>query len=103
MTLTRPSLLLELRDVNNERQWTEFIRLYRPLIETTGRRYGIEGSDLDDIVQEVLIQLLRSLPVFGTRSPAAGSGTGSEGSPSTRFMMSGAGNGSPPGGCPTRL
>lgn len=57
MTLTRSSLLLEVRDVSNEGGWKEFIRIYRPLIEQTGRQHGIEGSDLDDVVQDVLIQL----------------------------------------------
>ncbi len=64
MTATRSSLLMELRSENGNAAWSEFLRIYRPLIAGAVRKAGITGQDHDDVVQEVLVQLLKVLPTF---------------------------------------
>lgn len=38
---TRPSLLLRLRDVDDAESWSEFVRLYTPLVFSHCRRHGL--------------------------------------------------------------
>lgn len=67
MPVTRSSLLARLRQDDSGASWREFTALYQPLIERFARTAGISGSDIDDVVQDVLIQLLRALPSFAYR------------------------------------
>ncbi|WP_437206736.1 sigma-70 family RNA polymerase sigma factor [Planctomicrobium sp. SH664] len=62
MTATSASLLRDLRTGLASERWPEFVETYAPLIESTVRRTGVAGSDVDDVVQEVLIQCLRAIP-----------------------------------------
>jgi RNA polymerase sigma-70 factor (ECF subfamily) len=64
MPVTRSSFLLRFRQGADEVHWREFLDLYRPLIERTIRRSGMTDADVDDILQDVLIQLLKALPGF---------------------------------------
>jgi RNA polymerase sigma-70 factor (ECF subfamily) len=50
---TRPSLLIRLRDPNDERAWGEFLDIYTPLIHRLARQAGLQGADADDLAQEV--------------------------------------------------
>jgi len=62
--ITRPSLLLRLRDAADADAWSEFVRLYTPLIFGHCRRYGLQDADAADIAQEVMRVAARSLPEF---------------------------------------
>jgi len=50
---TRRSLLIRLRDLQDENAWSEFMEIYGPLVERLARRRGLQDADAQDIVQEV--------------------------------------------------
>jgi RNA polymerase sigma factor (sigma-70 family) len=52
---TRPSLLLRLRNPQDEQAWREFLEIYEPLIERLARRRGLQHADARELVQEVLL------------------------------------------------
>ena len=52
--VTRPSLLVRLRDPKDERAWDEFTAIYSPLIYRLACRKGFQDADAADLVQEVL-------------------------------------------------
>ncbi len=60
---TRESLLLRLSGAESG-AWDEFHRRYGPLIRSFARRAGLQESDCDDVLQESLVSLTRSLPRF---------------------------------------
>jgi RNA polymerase sigma-70 factor (ECF subfamily) len=51
--ITRPSLLIRLRDPGDEQAWEEFIEIYTPLIHRLARQRGFQSADADDLAQEV--------------------------------------------------
>jgi RNA polymerase sigma-70 factor (ECF subfamily) len=51
---TRISLIVKLRDPNDESAWREFVALYEPLIYRLARRKGLQDADAHDLCQEVL-------------------------------------------------
>lgn len=52
--LTRPSLLKRLTDWNDHTSWEEFHRLYRRFIHGLATRAGLQSTEADEVVQEVL-------------------------------------------------
>src|SRR5580700_2400879 len=52
--LTRASLLVRLRDPQDEAAWTEFVDLYAPLVYGYARKQGLQDADAADLSQEVL-------------------------------------------------
>jgi RNA polymerase sigma factor (sigma-70 family) len=64
MATTRHSLLLRLRGENDPLSWETFHQLYEPFLQNVVRQCGIPDADAADIIQEVFITLLRSLPEF---------------------------------------
>jgi RNA polymerase sigma-70 factor (ECF subfamily) len=63
MNETRQSLLLRAQ-TGDEVAWNDLTTLYRPLIHGWLRRQGVPSGDLDDLTQEVLLTLVKSLPAF---------------------------------------
>ena len=61
---TRSSLIDRVRLGDDTESWKEFVELYEPLLERYIRGLGMPDSDVSDVVQEVFIRLLRSLPTF---------------------------------------
>jgi RNA polymerase sigma-70 factor (ECF subfamily) len=51
---TRASLLLRLRDPQDEAAWQDFVSLYAPLVYGYARRQGLQDADAADLSQEVL-------------------------------------------------
>jgi RNA polymerase sigma-70 factor (ECF subfamily) len=51
---TRASLLLRLRDPQDEAAWTEFVDLYAPLVYGYARKQGLQDADAADLTQDVL-------------------------------------------------
>lgn len=52
--VTRPSLLVRIRDLKNQRAWDEFVEIYTPLVYGYCRRRGLQDADAADVSQEVM-------------------------------------------------
>ena len=61
---TRPSLLLRLRDPKDDEAWQTFLETYTPLVCAYCRRRGVQASDVADVTQEVMAQVMRSISDF---------------------------------------
>ncbi len=64
MSLTRPSLLLQLKSSENSAGWKEFASLYSQVVDDYARPYGRCEHDQKDIVQNVWLVLCRMMPKF---------------------------------------
>ncbi|SMP57391.1 RNA polymerase sigma-70 factor, ECF subfamily [Neorhodopirellula lusitana] len=58
---TRASLILRLQDPADIAAWNEFAEIYAPVIYRSARRLGLQAADADDVVQEVLSAVARSV------------------------------------------
>src|SRR3954452_20618951 len=63
MSATRQSLLLRARG-GDESAWGDLIAVYRPLLMAWLRQQDVPPSDRDDLLQEILIAVVRYLPSF---------------------------------------
>jgi RNA polymerase sigma-70 factor (ECF subfamily) len=61
---TSLTLLDRLRESNQPEAWERFVRLYTPLLLVWARRQGFQETDAEDVVQEVLVKLVRVLPEY---------------------------------------
>lgn len=63
---TRPSIFLRLEggEVTRELGWDEFTNRYSSIIRSFAMSRGLDWSDAEDVVQEVLIAFLRRSPSF---------------------------------------
>lgn len=61
---TRKSLLLRLKEGENEESWREFHSIYGRLIFGYSLHFNISYSEAEDIVQEVCIKVFRQILVF---------------------------------------
>jgi RNA polymerase sigma-70 factor (ECF subfamily) len=64
MEPTPVSLLERLRQPNDRAAWERFVGLYTPLLYRWVLRLGAPRQDAADLIQEVLILLVRKLPDF---------------------------------------
>jgi RNA polymerase sigma-70 factor (ECF subfamily) len=62
--LTRPSLLLRIRDTQDVEAWKTFVTIYAPLILGYCRSRGLQGADADDVTQEVFTKISRTIANF---------------------------------------
>lgn len=69
---TRASLLLRIRDPKDNLAWSEFVRLYAPLLHSYAMRRGLQDADAADLAQDTLGNVLRAVPEF-RYDPAKGS------------------------------
>src|SRR5262245_46720792 len=60
---TRKSLLFRAKS-GDPAAWEALATLCRPLMVSWLRRQGVPAGELDDLVQEVLLRVVRSLPQF---------------------------------------
>jgi RNA polymerase sigma-70 factor (ECF subfamily) len=51
--LTRASLLVRLRDPQDQAAWREFVDLYAPLVYGYARKQGLQDADAADLAQDV--------------------------------------------------
>jgi RNA polymerase sigma-70 factor (ECF subfamily) len=58
---TRDSLILRLPDAADAVAWDEFVAVYGPLVYRMARRQGLQPADANDLVQEVLAAVSRSV------------------------------------------
>jgi RNA polymerase sigma-70 factor (ECF subfamily) len=63
MDVTRQSLLLRAQ-TGDASAWKDLTDLYRPLLLTWLSRQQVPKSDLDDVVQEILLSVFQYLPSF---------------------------------------
>jgi len=70
---TRTTLLLRLRPdaPGREFAWQEFVEAYVPIICAFARRFGAPASEIDDLVQDVLLGFYSAVPEF-SYDPARG-------------------------------
>src|SRR6516165_896311 len=64
MAETSVSLLEHLRTNPEGPAWRRLVELYTPLLRAWLARHGVQPSDADDLVQEVLSVVVRELPDF---------------------------------------
>ena len=62
--VTSSSLLLRIRDPNDSDSWHRFVAIYAPIIRSYCRRRGFQSTDIDDIAQNVLASVSRSIQNF---------------------------------------
>ena len=58
---TRASLLMRIQDPDNTAAWMEFVAIYRPVIYRMARHRGFQDADAQDVVQQVLIRVNKSI------------------------------------------
>src|SRR5579862_9536715 len=63
---TRQTLLVRLRDHADHGAWSEFVHLYEPAVYRLGRHFGLQDADAQDLVQDVLVAVARSVDEFDT-------------------------------------
>ena len=61
---TSASLLQQLREQPSGEAWQRFVDLYSPWLTDWLTRHGVQPHDANDLVQEVLLALVRELPRF---------------------------------------
>ena len=64
---TRASLILRLPDAADARAWDDFVAVYAPLVYRLARRHGLQPADSDDLVQDVLAAVARSVEAWLAR------------------------------------
>jgi len=61
---TRKTLLSRLKNSGDEDSWKQFFEMYWKLIYRTALRAGLSEAEAQDVVQETIIALSKSLPEF---------------------------------------
>lgn len=61
---THTTLILQIRDPQNEDAWRTFAEIYSPLLRAYARRFGVPEQELDDLIQEVLWAVSRLIEKF---------------------------------------
>ena len=64
MSETSMTLLNSLQRTNDPETWDRLVRLYEPLLTIWLRKYDVQSSDADDLVQDVLMAVSRDLKSF---------------------------------------
>ncbi len=64
MTETPVSLLDRLCRAPADAHWERFVRLFTPLLRRWGISLGVPAADLEDVLQDAFLTLIRDLPAF---------------------------------------
>lgn len=62
--ITRPSLLLRIRDPGDDAAWAQFVEIYTPLIYRYCRTRGLQDADAADLAQETMAAVARAIAGF---------------------------------------
>jgi RNA polymerase sigma-70 factor (ECF subfamily) len=62
--VTRKSLLLRVRDSDDEQAWTDFVAFYENFIYHILYCLNINTTDADDLVQDILLKLWKNLKTY---------------------------------------
>ena len=65
---TRASLILRLQNAEDMAAWDEFVSLYLPVIGRVAVRRGLQPADADNVAQEVLLRVARSISSWLARA-----------------------------------
>lgn len=63
-SITRPSLLLRVRDVNDDAAWSQFVEIYTPLVFGYCRARGLQDADAADVAQESMRAVAQAIGKF---------------------------------------
>ncbi len=72
ISTTRATLLLKLRDWQDDESWRDFFQIYWRLIYGVARKAGLNDAEAQDVVQETFISVAKHMPSF-KYDPAIGS------------------------------
>jgi len=61
---TRPSLLARLKDWSQQTAWRDFDHDYGSLVRNVARKSGLSDTEVDEVVQEVLITVAKNIGEF---------------------------------------
>ena len=61
---TRASLLARLKDWQNRSSWQDFFDTYWKLVYGVARKGGLNDAEAQDVVQETVISVLKSMETF---------------------------------------
>ena len=61
---TRASLIARICDLGNSDAWSEFASIYEPVIHRFIQRHGLQPADSEEISQEVLSRVARSIETW---------------------------------------
>src|SRR5688572_20088733 len=64
---TRNSLLVRLRNLDDQESWREFFETYWRLIYGVARKAGLPDADAQDVVQETVLTVVKTAPGFEYR------------------------------------
>lgn len=65
MKSTSESLLADLAKEAGATRWAEFVSIYEPIIRCfLKKKYNFPESDLDDVVQNILIEVVKMMPTY---------------------------------------
>lgn len=64
MAPTRQSLLLRLKDWQDQNSWREFFECYWRLIYRMARKAGLSDTEAQDVVQETVLSVAKAMPEF---------------------------------------
>ncbi len=59
---TRATLLVRIRDPQDQASWREFVDLYMPLLHSYALRTGFQDADAADAAQETLLRVSKAIP-----------------------------------------
>ena len=62
--LTRPSLLVRIRDAKDSGAWSQFVKVYSPLVYRYMQQHGLQNADAADVTQDVLRTVSRAIRGF---------------------------------------
>ncbi|HYT94077.1 MAG TPA: sigma-70 family RNA polymerase sigma factor [Gemmataceae bacterium] len=51
---TRASLLVRIRDLEDQQAWSQFVEIYGPVVYGYARKRGLQEADASDLTQDVL-------------------------------------------------
>src|SRR5690349_20764222 len=61
---TRASLLSRLKNWDDQESWKDFFDTYWKMIYSVARRAGLNDTEAQDIVQETIVSVAKSMPQF---------------------------------------
>ena len=61
---TRATLLMRLKDWQDEASWQEFFNIYENLIRGVAVKSGLSQAEAEDVVQETMVAVAKNIPEF---------------------------------------
>ena len=58
---TRSSLMLRLREPQDQQAWAEFVSIYEPLVLRVLRHRGLQEADARDVTQQVVLGVTQAV------------------------------------------